>query len=147
MTTWNPLPMPADRPRRSVPELLATAAAAAVALASWAYLIAALGPDLRAAGFGPVEAWAAPALLPVLAVFALRQLYLLVPIGVLTMVLMHQAWHQQQDAVFGWGWWPALGEASCFLFLGVALPLFVDRMTALARAEKGDGPGQSRLVE
>lgn len=125
-------------------DLLATVAAVAVALAVWVYLIASLGPDLHAAGFGPVEAWAAPAVLPVLAVFALRQLFLLVPIGVLLMVLMHQAWHQQQGAVFGWGWWPVLGEASCFLFLGFALPLLVDQMTALLRIERGDGAARDR---
>ncbi|MFF0297988.1 hypothetical protein ACFYST_31610 [Kitasatospora sp. NPDC004614] len=76
------------------------------------------------------------AVLPALAAFAVRQRLLLVPVGVLTVVLHHHAWHQQQGPEFGWGWFPALGESSCVLFLGVALPWMVHLLPALSRAEQ-----------
>ncbi|MFD5434191.1 hypothetical protein ACFWJ4_18805 [Kitasatospora sp. NPDC127067] len=121
---------------RSPSSLLATGAAGAVALGTWGLLLTDLGPSLRAVGLGPVESWAAPAVLPVFAGFAMRQRLLLVPLGVLLMVLLHQTWHGQQGPVFGWGWWPALGEASCLLFLGSVLPWMVHRFAGILEAEQ-----------
>ncbi|MER7755231.1 hypothetical protein [Kitasatospora sp. NPDC097643] len=133
MTILHSLPLTRGR---SLPSLLATGAAGGVALATWGLLLTDLGPSLREAGFGPVEAWAAPAVLPLFAAFALRQRLLLVPLGALLMVLVHQAWHQQQGPVFGWGWWPALGESSCLLLLGVVLPWMVHLPPDILKAEQ-----------
>ncbi|WP_157815378.1 hypothetical protein [Kitasatospora sp. CB02891] len=51
-------------------------------------------------------------------------------------MLLHQAWHQQRGAAFGWGWWPTLGKSSCLLLLGVALPRMV-HLPGILKAEQG----------